>query len=143
MSQVSPSCSCALFEVACCLPDRQGFCSEGGVPHASSLQQFTNTPPALIFVIFQSSACCKCDRAGDEGGGACPQGWRQHCWSCTSHCGTGHRDPLLAGLVAALLDAGRALDAAGVAGLEAANSARLPGLLAGWAAKPVPSWPHR
>ena len=50
---------------------------------------------------------------------------------------------LLTGLEAALVDAGRALDAAGVAGLEAANSARLPGLLAGWAAKPVPSWPHR
>ena len=52
-------------------------------------------------------------------------------------------DLLLAGLEAALVDAGRALDAAGVAGLEAASSARLPGLLAGWAAKPVPSWPHR
>ena len=52
-------------------------------------------------------------------------------------------DLLLAGLEAALVDAGRALDAAGVAGLEAASSIRLPGLLAGWAAKPVPSWPHR
>ena len=50
---------------------------------------------------------------------------------------------VLTGLEAALVDAGRALDAIGVAGLEAANSARLPGLLAGWAAKPVPSWPHR